>query len=450
VQTLLRTVSARTASARRASAACCAAAVVLLGLSGDRWETAQLARAENWPQWRGPRGDGTSQETGLPVQWSKTQNIAWRLPLPGPAGATPVVWGDRIFASTAAGPDLMLLCISTDGKLLWQKHIDEGDQNVRGDEGNYASPSPCTDGEHVWCYMGTGELVCFDFAGNEVWRTNLQQRYGTFEIMFGMTSTPLLDGDRLYLQCLHSAAALVIALDKRTGQEVWRHERQSDAVEECEHSYASPALYRDGGLELLLSHGGDYTTAHRLTDGGEVWRCGGLNPKGNYNPTLRFVASPLATRGLVVVPSAKNGPVVGVDPAAQGDVSESETQRRWFREHDTPDVSSPLVYEGLVYLCREDGRLLCLDAQSGEEQYYQRTHNDRHRASPVAADGHVYLTARDGTVTVVRAGRTFKVEATNQLDEPITASPVISGGRIYLRSFDSLTAIEAPTTAGGK
>jgi outer membrane protein assembly factor BamB len=401
-------------------------------------------RAENWPQWRGPQGNGVSQETGLPLRWSKTENVVWRLPLPGPAGATPIVWENRIFLTSAEESDLVVLCVSTDGQLAWKQRLGGDNRPVRGDEGNLASPSPSTDGRHVWAFMGSGDLGCFTVDGQEVWKFNVADRYGKLDIQFGMTSTPLLDGDRLYLQLLHSGASLVIALDKATGREIWKHDRQSDARDECEHSYASPVLYRHNNLELLLTHGCDYVVAHRLTDGGEVWRCGGMNPPGSYNPTLRFVASPVVGPGLVVVPSAKNGPVLALDPAAQGDISQSNESHYWTRESNTPDVPSPLILDGLVYLCREDGTLLCLDAKTGAEYYSKRGHPERYRASPVYADGKIFLTARDGTVSVVKPGRRFELLATNSIQESTTASPVVSGGRLYLRSFDALYAIAAP------
>jgi outer membrane protein assembly factor BamB len=403
--------------------------------------TTGVARGENWPQWRGARHDGISRETDLPVAWSKTKNVVWRLELPGAAGATPVVWGDHIFLTSAEDDRLVLMCVSTEGKLLWKQVMADHNKTVRGDEGNSASPSPSTDGKHVWAMMGTGDIGCYTLDGKEVWKFNLQDRYGRFEIMFGMTSTPVLDGDRLYLQLLHSGDHLVLALDKATGSEIWKQHRPSDARAECEHSYSSPTLYRDGKLGLLLTHGCDYIVAHQLSDGAEVWRCGGLNPKGNYNPTLRFVASPLAVPGLVIVPSAKNGPVLALDPAAKGDITETKEGHFWTRDHNTPDVPSPLVVDGLVYLCREDGTLLCLDAKTGEECYTKRTHADRHRASPVCADGMILLTARDGTITVVRPGRKFEVLATNDMTESISSSPIVSGGRIYLRTFEALYAI---------
>ena len=409
----------------------------------------RFAVAENWPNWRGPRRDGTSLETDLPVKWGKTENVLWSLPLPGPAGATPIVWEDRIFLTSAEGDDLVLLCVSTEGKPLWKRTVGSGNRVVRGDEGNSASPSPSTDGQHVWVFMSTGDLACYDFDGNEIWKSNLQERYGEFNMFFVMASTPLLDGDRLYLQLIHSGVWLVLPLDKATGNEIWKHERKSDAVAECEQSYASPFLFRDEQHQFLLVHGADYITAHNLDDGSEIWYCGGLNPKDNYNRSLRFVASPEAVPGLIVVPSAKNGPVLGLKPGGKGNITNQKELYLWKRENNTPDVPSPLIHDGLVYLCRENGVLICMDAKTGEEMYQEQVHQERerrkrYRASPVYADGKIYLTARDGLVTVVKAGRKFEILSFNDIEEALTASPVISNGRIYLRSFDSLYAIQVP------
>ncbi|MGH7194792.1 MAG: PQQ-binding-like beta-propeller repeat protein, partial [Candidatus Saccharimonadales bacterium] len=283
---------------------------------------------------------------------------------------------------------------------------------------------------------------CYDLDGHEVWKENLQDRYGKFDIQFGLTSTPVLDGDRLYLQLLHSGASQVIALDKTTGKQIWKHDRKTDARAECEHSYASPTLYRDGQREFLLTHGCDYIVAHSLHDGHELWRCGGLNPKNSYNETLRFVASPVAAPGLIVVPSAKDGPVLGLSPDARGDITGSSESHVWTRARNTPDVPSPLVVDGLVYLCRENGALLCLDAETGKQYYQERAFSDRYRASPIYGDGRIYLTARGGVVTVVKAGKDFEILSSNDMQEPTSSSPAIAGGRIYLRTFEALYAIE--------
>jgi outer membrane protein assembly factor BamB len=410
------------------------AVVLLFALLGG-------ADASNWPQWRGVGFDGLSDETGTPVEWSATKNIAWRLALPGPAGATPVVWGDHIFLTSVDGQDLALIAADTKGHQLWAKAISTGNRSIRGDEGNFASPSPCSDGEHVWAMVGTGVLACYDFAGKESWKIDLQERFGRFGIQFGMASTPVLDGDRLYLQLIHSAGSKVIALDKRTGEAIWQQRRPTDARDESEQSYASPIIYRDSQREMLLSHGGDYIIAHRLTDGAEIWRCGGLNPKGRYNNTLRFIASPAAATDLIVVPSAKNGPVLALRPDGEGDITNVAAAHWWTQPQNTPDVPSPLIHDGLVYLCRENGELMVLDAKSGERCYNHRLHPDRYRASPLYADGKLYFASRDGTITVVKAGKQFEALATNAMGENMTASPVIANGTLYLRTFDALYAI---------
>jgi outer membrane protein assembly factor BamB len=400
--------------------------------------------ADNWPQWRGPNYDGVSQETNLCTQWGPDKNVLWRLKLPGMGASTSAVWGDRLFLTSQEGADLVLLCVSTEGKELWKRKLGNGERRVRGDEGNYASASPSTDGTHVWAFVGSGDLACLDFDGNEVWKVNLQERYGRFNIQFGMHSTPILYGDRLYLQLIQTGNPLVMALDKSTGKEVWKVQRKSDGRSECEHSYASPCLWHNGKEAYLITHGNDYAIAHRLEDGSEIWRAGDLNPKSRYNFTLRFVASPVAVADLVVVPSAKGGPVVGVKPDARGMVTTGSSGEQWRLLRGTPDVPSPLVHDGLVYLCAEGGGLTCLDAKTGALRYKEdkaATHRDRHRASPVYADGKVYLTARDGTFCVVEAGPTFKLLAKNKLPDTFTASPAISNGRIYLRGWDSLWAI---------
>ncbi|MFG0263327.1 MAG: PQQ-binding-like beta-propeller repeat protein [Novipirellula sp. JB048] len=408
---------------------------------------ASLALANDWGSWRGPTSNGVSAETDVPIEWSQDKNVAWRAALPGPAGATPVVWGDQIFLTSVDGSSLLLMCFGTDGQEQWRREISQGNKEARGDEGNSASPSPITDGKHVWSFMGTGDLACFTVAGEPVWQVDLQQRYGKFDIAFGMSATPVLHAGRLFVQLIHgdgdpaTQEAIVVALAADSGDHLWKVERVTGAAQENEHSYASPMLYDFGDRTFLITHGGDYTIAYRLEDGQELWRLGGLNPQGpNYHPALRFVASPAAAEGIVVCPTAKNGPIFAVAPDRNGDLTDG-TGILWVREQHTPDVPSPLIHDDLVYLCRENGMLLVLDRNSGEEVYMHRTHSHRHRASPIFADGHLYLTARDGKVTVVKAGREFEIVAQNEIGETISASPVISGGTIYLRTFDALWAI---------
>lgn len=397
--------------------------------------------AENWPQWRGPENNGHSRETNLPTEWNEETNIKWKLPMPGMGSSTPCVWGDKLFLTSEQGNDLVALCISTSGKELWKKKLGTTINKARGDEGNGASASPSTDGKHVWFFVGSGELACMDFDGKIIWQQDLQKQYGRFRIQFGMHSTPTLHQGRLYLQLMHTGTQLVIALDAATGKEIWKVNRPSDGRDECEHSYASTFMWSKGDSAYLVSHGNDYTVAHNLKDGSEIWRLGGLNPANRYNNTLRFVASPLCTPDLIIVPTAKNGAVVAVKPTATGQFKEGSEHELWRLKSGTPDVPSPLLHDGLVYLAGEKGTVTVIDAKTGEKVYSERTRDVRHRASPLYADGKVYITARDGTVFVLRAGRKFDMLAQNRVNDETAASPAISNGVIYLRGFKNLYAI---------
>lgn len=408
----------------------------------------EIVFADQWPNWRGPGNDGVCKETNLPVEWSPTKNIVWKVALPGPAGATPVVWDDRIFlTSTNNEGELLLMALKTDGKDAWKQVVSKGNKNVRGDEGNSASPSPITDGKHVWVFFTDGILGCYTVEGKEVWKFDVQDRYGKFSIQFGLTSTPVLDKGVLYQQLIHgdgnakTQEACVFAVNALTGKEIWKVDRPSDAHTENEHSYASPVMYDDGSLKFLVTHGADYVVAHDLKDGHEIWRCGDLNKKSNYEPTLRFVASPSVGKGIIVVPTAKQGPIVALKPNGHGDITK-DASLHWWTSGRTPDVPSPLIHGDNVYLCMENGDLAILRAKTGEQLDYKRTHRQRHRASPVYADGRLYLTARDGVTTVVKAGDKAEIIAENDLGEDMSASPAISNGVLYMRTFQHLWAIK--------
>ncbi len=399
--------------------------------------------AENWPRWRGPENNGISSSQGIPASWNKTENVKWRVALPGPAPSTPVIWGDRIFLTSGKGSDLLLLSLDKSGKTLWEKRLGGGNKDIRQGESNAASPSPSTDGEHVWVFTGTGVLACFDYDGREIWKYDVQDRYNNFSMYWGMSTSPLLDGDRLYLQLLHSNAQLVLALNKKTGKEIWTHQRDTDARVESLHSYASPVIYRHDGQEFLLTHGSDYIVAHNLKDGREIWRCGGFQSPSGYNDYFRFVSTPVVGPGIIIAPSAKNGPTVAINPKdAKGDITNSKANYHWKWDNNTTDVPSPLIHDGLVYICRENGVLFCIDAKTGEEVYKESVYRRRHRGSPVYADGKIFLVAIDGTINVIKAGREYELLATNEIDERMTASLAIADGTIYLRSYEALYAIE--------
>lgn len=424
-------------------------AVGILGLGFDGiaggCEPANATR--NWPNWRGPQNDGRSSARNVPTIWGREQNIAWRLPLPGWAVSTPVVWGSRIFLTSADAEDesILLLCVHREGRELWRRTLTDNNRGARGEALNFATPSPSTDGQYVWALTADGKLACFDFEGEAVWTTDLQRRYGRLSLVFGLCSTPVLAGERLYIQVIHGDGdpktheAYVVALDKRTGEEVWKVARVTDARQECEHSYSSPILYRDEEHEFLLTHGGDYAIAHRLDTGAEIWRCY-FNFADRYHSTLAGRASPVAADGLILVPTSKNARCLAVRPDGKGDVSESHVI--WAKDRGSPDLCTPILHGGLLYVVGSGGIIRCLDATTGEKRRVVRPHRFAHRASPVLAEGRLYVAGHNGTVTVLRANTELEVIATNKLDEKLTASPVVVDGRIYLRTYEALWAIE--------
>jgi outer membrane protein assembly factor BamB len=419
---------------------------------------ASNAIAENWPQWRGVRSDGISTEKNIPTQWGKSQNILWRTPMPGQAGATPCVWGDRIYTTSSQGDDLVLLCLNTqNGQILWKQTVGSGNKDARSGEGNSASPSPCTDGEHVWVFFATGALACYSKEGKEIWKCDVGDRFGKIDIQFGLTSTPVLDGDYLYLQLIHGRMKMdddtrtgkVVKLEKKTGKTVWEVDRVTDAKFECKHSYASPFIYDDKTTKFLVSHGADCITGHDLSTGKEIWRFSSLNGPTHINPkksdpTFRFVASPCVdpSSNTILVPTAKEGPLLALKASALKGESSQDSSAVLWTSPKTPDVSIPLVVDGLVYLLNKDGMLRCMELATGQEVYLNRTYTGQHRSSPTYADGHLYFGSNDGHFTVVKAGKDFSIVNTIDMGEAITASAVISNGTLYIRSYEALYAIK--------
>ncbi|MDW8243915.1 MAG: PQQ-binding-like beta-propeller repeat protein [Thermogemmata sp.] len=267
--------------------------------------------AGNWPQWRGPNNDGLAAEKNVPVEWAADKNVLWKLRLPGQGESTPCLWGEQIFLTCTADKDIVLLCVGTDGKERWRRTIStSGAVRYRNPSGvpiTNAASSPSTDGQHVWAFVGDGTLVCYRVNGEEVWRKDLQKEYGRFQIQFGTHWTPVLYKGTLYLQIMHRGAQLLVALDAPTGQQKWKVDRPGYGRGESPDTYASALIWEGEGGPLLIAHGNDYCTAHRLDDGSEVWRVMGLNPRERQD--WRFVSSPLVSPDLIIVPSCKDAPL---------------------------------------------------------------------------------------------------------------------------------------------
>ncbi len=400
------------------------------------------ALAENWPQWRGPKNDGHSGEKNVPTEWGADKNIAWKLPLPGQGSSTPCVWDDKIFVTSPDGDDIVLMCVGTDGTVKWKKPISATGKVVyKNEKANDASASCSCDGKHVWAFSGNGALVCFTMYGEQVWKNDLQ-KYGEFKIQFGCHWTPVLYKGVLYTQVMHRNAQILVAFDAATGKELWKVNRPGYGKGESPDVYSSAFIWEGDGGPLLVAHGNDYCTGHKLADGSEVWRVAGLNPTSNG--AWRFISCPLLSPDLIVVPSCKDGPTVAFNPVgAHGTIdpeSKSELWRITPSVIRTPDVVTPTRVGDIVYVSA-DGPLAALDAKTGKLLYREAASKGIHRAHLVVADGNLYVTSTTGAIDVVQTGPAFKILATNTVPDILYASPAVSNGRIYLRGWKYLWAI---------
>jgi outer membrane protein assembly factor BamB len=419
----------------------------------------------NWPQWRGPILDGSSPAAkNLPVTWSATENVKWQAPLPSWSAATPIVWEDTIFVTSAekgfhrpqkyrpgtlanepldgtspSGTHDKIFLIAAnrhDGSVRWQQVIGHGNRIFR--KQNMASPSPVTDGTHVWIMTGLGVLSCFDFNGKSIWRRDIQQDYGPFGLNHGYASTPLLHGGRLYIQVLHGKKtddpSYVCALDKKSGKTAWKVDRPTDAEHESPDSYSTPTLVRvEGKLQLVVS-GGDYVTGHELDNGSEVWRMGGFNP--NHERFYRTIASSVVVNDIVYTTSTRGKPFIAFRAGGHGDIT--STNLVWKNELGS-DVPTPTTDGERIYVVTDRGVMICLNAKTGAILWdRKRIEPGTYSASPLLADGKLYVTNEDGATTVLKAGDEFKVLAVNRLNGHTLASPVAVGNELLLRTADYL------------
>jgi outer membrane protein assembly factor BamB len=464
--------------------------------------------AANWPQWRGPAGTGASPETGLPVSWGatclsepsaaqpapapaaqpgrggrggrggggcggfggfggggrpivplactefETTGVAWRLPLPAYSGSTPIVWGDTIFlnvATEANTGEIELWAVDRRTQTVsWKRPLADGNNMQR--KQNMSTPSPVTNGEHVWVMTGVGVLKAFDFAGTEVWARDIQGDYGEFGINWGYASSPLLRGDALYVQVLHGMKtddpSYVLKIDRMTGETIWHVERLTDAIRESPDSYSTPTWIEANGRAELIITGGDVVSGHDPETGREYWRADVLNPTNNAS--YRIVASPIAVGGLVIAPT-RNNPMVAVRPGGSGDVADSHIVWSFAQG---PDVPTPVTDGELLYIVRDNGVVFALDVQTGETVYGPvRLPAGTYSASPILADGKIYVTTEEeGTTTVFRAGREFEILSSNSLlgdCSPYCLSTIaVSEGQIFMRTASFLWAIGERRPAG--
>ena len=431
--------------------------LVVAGLS----VLSEKTRAANWPQWRGPDGSGISNEKNLPSEWSPTKNIKWKTAIDGRAHSSPIVWGNRVFLTTAIQGDVVpgakavkhtveggkeflhpdsvgadrkhtFKVIALDresGKILWQSTAWEGTPyDNRHRKSSYAASTPATDGKLVYAFFGTEGLYAYDFKGNLAWKAQLGN-LGT--VGMGTGTSPILFENLVIVQCdeENGEASFIVAVDKKTGKEVWKSPRKIQV------SWSTPLLVHTAKRAELITSGTEAVVAYDPATGKELWRHKGVEsnaiPSPVANSEMAFLVAGFPAKIAMAIKLGQNGDLTGTPNVP------------WTYAKGTAYVPSPILYGDYLYLTTDRGILTCIDARTGEVKYEggRIPIPATFTASPVAFEGKILMTSEDGDTFMVKAGPKHEVLGTNSVGEPVYASPAIADGRIFIRGEKNLYCI---------
>lgn len=420
--------------------------------------TAAAVTDASWPQWRGPSGQGVSAEKNLPAEWTATKNIKWKTLIPGRGHSSPIVWGNRIFLTTAIEGDLVpgakavkhmdgdkeflhpdsigadhkhlfkVICLNREtGKVVWEQTAFEGTPyDNRHRKSSFASSTPATDGRNVYAFFGTEGLFAYDMNGKLVWKADLG-KLGT--VGMGTGTSPVLYENLVILQCdeENGAASFIVGIDKKTGREVWRTPRKVQV------SWSTPLLVRTAKRAELITSGTEAVIAYDPANGKELWRHKGVESNA--------IPSPVANSELVFISAGFPAKIaMAIALGGTGNLADSVA---WKYTKGTAYVPSPILYGEYLYLTSDRGVLTCIDAKTGEIKYEggRVPIPASFTASPVAFDGKILMTSEDGDTFVVKAGPKHEIIGTNSVGEPVYASPALADGNIFIRGERNLYCI---------
>ncbi len=415
-----------------------------------------------WPQWRGPTWNGVATNADPPITWSETENLRWKTPIAGSGYGTPIVWGDRIFLLTAIPldkempvPDVIpagtpntgvdtdaigkwkaqrfaIVCIDRiTGKQRWSRTVHEAmPHQGHHRKAGFASASAVTDGKHVYAYFGSFGLYCFDFKGRLVWQIDPKPQ--AMENGLGEGSSPALFGDRLVIAVDQETQSYVVAIDKRTGKEIWKQDR--DEVS----NWSTPRIFTHAGRRQVVLNGAT-VRSYDFATGEMLWGCGGQS--------LSAIPIPAVGHGLVFAASGwRKDTLHAIKLGQRGDLTDTGNVV-WSLNRGTPYVPSPMLWGDEIYLLEDKSYFSCLGAIDGERHYLKHPlpGSPSFSASPVGAADRIYLLSEKGKTIVLQRGKEFKVLAINELDGKFLASPAIVGNAIYLRSDKHLYCFAKPS-----
>lgn len=429
----------------------------------------------NWPGFRGTGSRGVADGQHPPLSWniSKGENVAWRTKIPGFGNSCPVVWGDRLFVTSAVSADgnrdvrigiygdvdsveddsvyeFVLYCLNKhSGEIVWQQTCKTAKPAVkRHSKSSHANPTVATDGTHVIAWFGSEGLYAFDFEGKQLWSRDLglldSGWFYDASYQWGFGSSPTIFGDRLFLQCDIQKGSFVAALDLKTGEDVWRTERDEIPT------WSTPLVHQFGDTPLLVTHGTRAARAYDARDGQLLWWLADHSeivvPTPNVSEGLIYLASGYAPiQPIIAVRPEARGELKlpGRKPKDGGEAPESDPGIAWSEQRGGPYMPTPIVYGDFLYICANNGVITCYRAKTGEQVYKKRLRGgiQAFTGSPVAADGHIYFPAEDGRVFVVKAGGQFEQLHENIGDGSVLSTPAISEGTFYLRTTDEVVAL---------
>ena len=396
-----------------------AAEVRMVGVEGEG--------AKYWPVWRGPSGQGLVTGTYTDT-WSATENVVWKKPVPGRGNSSPIVWGDRIFLTTAHedGRRVSLIAFRrSDGTQLWEAFAPDGRTGRAHRKNGHASATPSTDGTLIYASFGSRGLAAFDFNGKLVWHKDL----GDVDNYHGAAGSPLLYRNRVILYQDFDAGSFVAAFDAKTGKELWRTPRRARV------GWGTPVAVRVAGRVEIVVSSQAAVTAYDPDTGKELWVCDGNS--------FEVIPTPVVGHGLVFASSGRVGPTLAIRPGGRGNVT--RTHLAWTSPKGSPFVPSPIVYGNQLYTVNDMASIVTsFEAATGKVLWQGRlgvAQREGFSASPVAVDGKVFFTNDQGETFVLRAGPTFELLRTNRIGETTLASPALVDGRWYIRTDRSLFAI---------
>ena len=379
-----------------------------------------------WPQFRGPTGQGIVIDEPFPMHWSEQKNVIWRRELPGRGNSSPIIWGEKLFVTSASadGTKRWLFCYSTKtGELVWQHLAPPPVEQIEKlySKNTYASSTPVTDGERVVAFFGNSGVICCDFEGKELWQHNV----GSFPTMHGPGTTPVLYGDKVILiQDQNSGESLFVALDKHNGQVIWKHQRP---LAMC---WSTPIVVRSGSRDELLYNGSNIFAAYDPNSGSELWRITGASRES--------IPMPVIGGGRIYSVSGRNGPMFALKPGGDGDLTDSNTL--WSVPRGGPHVPTPVYVNGRLFMVNDMGIASCRNAETGELVWQERM-SGRFSMSVLVVGDKLIATSESGTTHILKASDKYEELALNELNETVLATPAIVRGRIYFRTAENLLCI---------